>query len=115
MKYTQEIVDEIMVLRLSGDLIGQDNGPELMDKLNDAINEGCKRCVIDITDVRYINSSGLGVLITVLTKFRNINGEIVLLKPSESVQKLLIVTKLNSIFTIKEEEKEAVEFLKNIQ
>ena len=57
-------------------------------------------CAIDIHDVRYINSSGIGVLITILTKFRNKGGEVVLIKPSDSVEKLLVITKLNSIFTI---------------
>jgi anti-sigma B factor antagonist len=45
-------------------------------------------CIIDISKLRYINSSGIGVLITILTKFRNKGGEVYLMKPSENVQKL---------------------------
>ena len=100
MEYSHEIVNDILVLRLSGDLIGENHGPELISIVNDTINEDIIFCAIDIQDVRYINSSGIGVLITILTKFRNIGGEVVLIKPSDSVEKLLIITKLNSIFTI---------------
>jgi len=65
-------------------------------------------CIIDISQLRYINSSGIGVLITILTKFRNKGGEVYLLNPSESVRKLLIITKLNSIFNIVATEEEAI-------
>lgn len=100
MEYSHDIENNILVLRLSGDLIGENHGPELISVINETINEDVIYCAIDINDVRYINSSGIGVLITILTKFRNIGGEVVLIKPSVSVEKLLIITKLDSIFTI---------------
>jgi anti-sigma B factor antagonist len=100
MNYTHEIINGVLILKLSGDLIGENHGPELISIVNDSINVDVIFCAIDIHEVRYINSSGIGVLITILTKFRNKGGEVVLIKPSESVEKLLIITKLNSIFTI---------------
>ena len=103
MNYSHEIVNGVLVLRLSGDLIGENHGPELISIINDVINADVIFCAIDIHEVRYINSSGIGVLITILTKFRNKGGEVVLVKPSESVEKLLIITKLSSIFTIVED------------
>lgn len=100
MEYSHEIINNILLLQLTGDLIGENHGPELVSIVNDAINDDIVFCAIDIQGVRYINSSGIGVLITILTKFRNKGGEVVLIKPSDSVEKLLIITKLNSIFTI---------------
>ena len=100
MEYSHEIIKDVLVLKLSGDLIGENHGPELISIINDTINEDIIFCAIDIQDVRYINSSGIGVLITILTKFRNKGGEVILIKPSDSVEKLLVITKLNSIFTI---------------
>ena len=100
MEYHHEIVNNVLLLRLTGDLIGENHGPELISIINDTINDEVIFCAIDIQNVRYINSSGIGVLITILTKFRNKGGEVVLIKPSESVEKLLIITKLNSIFTL---------------
>ena len=100
MEYSHEVINNILVLKLDGDLIGENHGPELVSIINDSINDDIIFCAIDIQNIRYINSSGIGVLITILTKFRNKGGEVVLIKPSESVEKLLLITKLNSIFTI---------------
>lgn len=107
MKYTHEINNNTVILRLSGDLIGEDNGASILETITDYINQKILNCIVDISDVRYINSSGIGVLITILTKFRNKGGEVWLVKPSENVKKLLIITKLNAIFNIAESEEEA--------
>ena len=98
--FTHEQSDNLLTLRLSGDLIGETGGTAILEVANQAIAANIKRCVVDISGLRYINSSGIGVLITLLTKFRNKSGELYLMKPSESVQKLLVITKLNAIFTV---------------
>ena len=113
MEYTHEVKDDILWLRFRGDLIGENHGPELISLVNDHINNDVIFCAINISEVRYINSSGIGVLITILTKFRNRDGEVVLVKPSDSVEKLLLITKLNSIFSIVSGEDEAFTELKN--
>lgn len=106
MIFEQEIKENSLILRLSGDLIGEDNGANILDKVNSAIQDKILVCIIDISKLRYINSSGIGVLITILTKFRNKGGEVYLMKPSETVQKLLVITKLNAIFQIIQNEEE---------
>lgn len=111
MKYNTYIKENILFLQLEGDLIGESNGLELMDLVSEKLNESINRCAIDLSLVRYMNSSGIGVLITLLTKFRNKGGELVLINPSEQIKKLLIITKLNSIFVIVESESEALERL----
>ena len=108
MKYNKEINSNVLKLTFSGDLIGENNGPELVELVNDAMGQGVIHCLLDIADVRYINSSGIGVLITLLTKFRNKNGELYIIKPSEHVNKLLIMTKLQAIFNIADSEEEAL-------
>ena len=113
MKYTHEVHDDILTIRLSGDLIGEDNGASILELATDHIKNDIRFCVVDISAVRYINSSGIGVLITILTKFRNKGGEVYLVKPSENVQKLLIITKLNAIFNVAESEEEAAAGLKS--
>jgi anti-sigma B factor antagonist len=104
--FTSERINNVLVLRLSGDLIGETSGAAIMEKAVEAISDNIKKCVVDISSLRYINSSGIGVLITLLTKFRNKGGELYLMKPSESVQKLLVITKLNAIFNIVQSETE---------
>ena len=113
MKYAYQINGNILELSFSGDLIGENNGPVIIELINDIINQDIKLCSVDISDVRYINSSGIGVLITILTKFRNKGGEVVLINPSEQVKKLLIITKLNAIFNIVNNQQEANNTLQN--
>jgi anti-sigma B factor antagonist len=112
MTFNHEVKNNILILSLSGDLIGENNGPGLLEIVNSSINDSVLKCIIDISGLRYINSSGIGVLITILTKFRNKGGEVYLLKPSESVQKLLVITKLNAIFHIVQTENEALQLAK---
>ena len=108
MKFEQLIKNNVFIIKLSGDLIGENSGTNLLDAVNNAIQEKVIICIIDISDLRYINSSGIGVLITILTKFRNKGGEVYLMKPSESVKKLLVITKLNAIFQVVQSEAEAL-------
>jgi len=108
MNFKHEIKNNKLVLRLSGDLIGEDNGASVIEVVTDSIQKKIMNCIVDISGLRYINSSGIGVLITILTKFRNKGGEVYLMKPSESVQKLLVITKLNAIFQIVQSEEEVL-------
>jgi anti-sigma B factor antagonist len=107
MNFAQEIKGTTLILRIAGDLIGEDNGTRLVGAVNDAMSHKVLTCIIDISELRYINSSGIGVLITILTKFRNKGGEVYLMNPSESVKKLLVITKLNAIFQVIKSEAEA--------
>lgn len=112
MTYNHTIKDDLLTITLSGDLIGEDNGANLLEVVAGALQQNAKLCLIDISGLRYINSSGIGVLITILTKFRNKGGEVFLMKPSETVQKLLVITKLNAIFQIVQSEDEVYKLSK---
>ncbi len=109
MNFEQEIKSNTLILRISGDLIGEDNGTRLVEAVNEVVGHQVLTCIIDISGVRYINSSGIGVLITILTKFRNKGGEVYLMKPSENVKKLLVITKLNAIFQVIQSEAEIIQ------
>lgn len=108
MNFRQEISANTLILRITGDLIGEDSGTQLIEAVNEARSHKVVTCIVDISELRYINSSGIGVLITILTKFRNKGGEVYLMNPSDSVKKLLAITKLNAIFQIVKTEEEAV-------
>ena len=111
MNYTHSVEERIAHFFFEGDLIGENNGPELVELVGELIAKGVTQCSIDISKVRFINSSGIGVMITLLTKFRNKGGDLVLVNPSEQVRKLLIITKLNAIFSIVKNKEEAVQSL----
>ena len=114
MNFSTETHHDVVVFSLSGDLIGEQNSLDIINKADEQISLGILKCIIDISKLRYINSSGIGILITLLTKFRNKGGEVCLLNPSETVQKLLIITKLNAIFNVADTQDEALEKLKNV-
>jgi anti-sigma B factor antagonist len=100
LQYSQKKDPKVHYLYMEGDLIGDEAGPRLAEMVSDSVEEGIKVLVIDLEKVRYISSSGLGLLITLLTKMKNAGGELFLTAPSEHVKKLLIITKLNGIFKV---------------
>lgn len=98
--YTTDKDELAYYLFIKGDLIGDEVGPKLVEVVSDALEDGVKNFVVDLSEVRYISSSGIGLLITMLTKMRNKDGEVYLTAPSDHVKKLLIITKLNNIFSV---------------
>ena len=108
MTYTIEQENMVLFIQLEGDLIGGFSSQTLMDTVNEKIAEGVRLCAVDISALRYMNSVGIDVLITLLTKFRNRGGEVVLIKPSPQVKKLLVITKLTAIFNIVEDRTQAL-------
>ncbi len=104
--FSQRKEDQVHYLFMEGDLIGDEVGPIIAELVSDSVEAGIKNVVIDLEKVRYISSSGLGLLITLLTKMKNAGGELFLTAPSEHVKKLLLITKLNGIFTVVESVKE---------
>ena len=107
MKYSQKVENEVLFITFNGDLLGAGDNLELMDFINDKINQGIHKAIIDMKEVRYMNSSGIGVLITIYTKFKNRNGDAVIINPSEQIVKLLTMTKLDSVIKIFKDEQEA--------
>jgi anti-sigma B factor antagonist len=114
MKLTYQLKKDplVHILHIQGDLIGDEAGPQMVELVSDAVNAGIRTFVVDLKEVRYVSSSGIGVLITMLTKMRNVGGEVYLTTPSEHVKKLLIITKLNNIFTVFDTVEDAKENLK---
>jgi anti-sigma B factor antagonist len=66
--------------------------------LHELVEKGKMRIVIDLNDVKSVNSSGLGILIGGLTTMKNAGGDLKLANVSSKIQTLLVVTKLDSIF-----------------
>lgn len=114
MKFSTEVKQNVFFIRYEGDLIGPEQNEELNRLVDQHLEVGVMVCGINIARVEYLNSAGIGMLLVILTKFRNKGGEAILISPSEHVKKLLIITKLNAIFTIVESEQEAIDTLLNI-
>ncbi|TAE66345.1 MAG: anti-sigma factor antagonist [Bacteroidetes bacterium] len=98
--YQIEYHINIIVLSFQQNLITESQDVSLLADLENAIEQNYKLCMVDIAKVQFLNSNGLNLLIRILTLFRNNGGEMILMNPSESVNKLLIITKLKAIFQI---------------
>ncbi|WP_035562735.1 STAS domain-containing protein [Hymenobacter sp. IS2118] len=111
MTTTSTVQNGILLIRLSGDLIGSPDTDQLLQTVNHHLGEDLSRCAVDLSEIRYINSTGIGVLVSLLTKFRSRGGELVLINPADHPKKMLAITKLNNIFTVAADEAAARQLL----
>ena len=100
MTTTSTLTDGILYITLAGDLIGSPDTQQLLHSVNEHLGDSVTNCAIDLSSIRYINSTGIGVLVSLLIKFRSRGGEMVLINPAEHPRKMLAVTKLTNIFTV---------------
>src|SRR5436309_5566083 len=98
---------EVVVLDLFGRLWIMDL--PLRDKMNGFLNDGNRRFVLNLAGVQYIDSSGLGQLVSIWVSVKNRRGHLTLLNPVKRVRRLFEITRLNTIFEIFEEEADAVQ------
>ena len=103
--------NQLVVIYLKGKLIGQHQIATIIDDIEDKIADEKTHFIAELSEVQMINSTGLGVLLSILTKARNAGGELILASLGEQIKKLLIVTKLNAIFTIEPNLEMAIEKL----
>ena len=107
LKIAQRGVTDVVILDLTGRLWILDL--PLRDLLNKLLAEGKRHFILNITGVDYVDSSGLGQLVTIWTSVRNKGGHLIVLSPTVRVQKLLEITHLNTVFEILDSENEAVQ------
>jgi anti-sigma B factor antagonist len=110
--YTTSVQNGITVFKLEGEIIDKYQTTGLTDQINQLILSGKKRIVLELVGVRYMNSSGLNVLVNILTKARNAGGDVTVCNLSPKVRELLVVTKLDTIFHILPTVDEAIRKLK---
>ena len=80
----------------------------LRDNVKDLLGKGQKKILLNLGDVNYIDSSGIGELVSAYTTVRNQGGELKLLNLTKKVHDLLQITKLYTVFDVKDDETAAV-------
>ena len=101
--------DGIVILSLKGKIMGGPEATEINDKINQLLDEKKLKIIIDLEQVEWMNSSGLGILISTVTVLRNNNGSLRLINVSEKIKNLLKITKLNTVFIINDTYEQAVD------
>lgn len=97
-----------VAIELKGNVMGGPEAAELNDLLHKFLEEGKKNVVIDLSDVKFMNSSGLGMLISGFTTMKNGGGNLKLAGATDKIQSLLVITKLITIFENYDSVEEAV-------
>ena len=98
MKIKEKIDNQVAVLSLSGKMMGGPETTALHDHIRGLMNDGINKVVIDLGGVKWINSSGLGVLMAAMTTLKNSDGMMKLANVTEKVESLLMITQLMRIF-----------------
>jgi anti-sigma B factor antagonist len=103
---TSRIVSGVVVMDLSGRLSFLE--VSLREHVSELLEEGHREFVVNLEDVPYIDSFGLGQLVSIWTSIRNKGGHLTFLRPTDRVQHLFQISKLNTVFQISGEEAQAV-------
>lgn len=109
MKMTERESDGVVILELSGKIMGGPDASLLNDKLHELIEAGKTNVIADLEKVNWMNSSGLGILIGGLTTMRNSGGDLKLANITDRIQSLLMITKLLTVFETFETIDKAIE------
>jgi anti-sigma B factor antagonist len=102
----------VTVFKLEGQIIDKNQTIGLLEQIEKLVSSGKNHIVLELSGLKYMNSSGLNVLVNILTKARNAGGDVSVCSISAKVRELLVVTKLDTIFHILPTVEDAVEKLK---
>jgi len=108
MKFKSRESKGITIIELTGNVMGGPDATSLNEQLHKLIEGNKKKVVVDLEEVKFINSSGLGMLIGGLTTLRNSGGDMKLARASQKIEDLLKMTKLTTVFDIHQDVNHAV-------
>ena len=101
-------VDGVSIVDCSGRITLGEGSVVLRDTVKDLLAKGQKKILLNLGDVNYIDSSGIGELVSAYTTAKNQGGELKLLNLTKKVHDLLQITKLYTVFDVKDDETAAV-------
>ena len=101
-----------VVISLKGNVMGGPDSQEFSDLLHNLLDENKKNIIVDLGNVKFMNSTGLGMLISGYTSVKNNGGSLKLANATEKINSLLVITKLITIFENFNSVDEAIESFK---
>ena len=108
MTASTRLVGGVTIVDLSGRIVLGEGSAGLRDLVRDLAREGIKKILLNLRNVDYIDSSGLGELVSAFTSMRNQGGELKLLNLTKRVRSLLQITKLLTVFDVTDDEATSV-------
>jgi anti-sigma B factor antagonist len=89
---------DVVILEVSGKVMGGPDSEKFKNAIAGLVADGTKKLLIDLSDVPWMNSSGVGILISAYTSLRNAGASVKFLNINERVKSILMVTKLLTVF-----------------
>lgn len=108
MKIKQEAIGNVYVIRLSGQLMGGPDADAVRETILSILNQGYKNLLVDLKDISWVNSTGLGILISSHITVSNNGGHLRLMRVSKRIDSIFMVTRLNTVFQVFDTEEEAL-------
>jgi anti-sigma B factor antagonist len=108
MSIKERMVGDITVVEVKGNLMGGKETNECHDKVKELIEGGNKKLVIDLSNVKWMNSKGLGMLMACYTSCQNSDANLKLAGATDKVNSLFMMTKLMTIFDTHENADRAI-------
>ena len=112
MQMKEEKKDNVLIIHLSGELMGGEVILAFQKRIDEAIREERVNVVVDMADVKWMNSAGLGILMACLTTLRGSDGDLRLVNVPERVRRPLEITKLDGVIRIFTSMKDAIQSFK---
>jgi anti-sigma B factor antagonist len=113
MDIKERVVDGVSVLDLSGKIVLGEGDGQVRERIKDLLSDGQKKILLNLGDVTYVDSAGLGALISSYTTTKREGGQLKLVNLTKRIQDLLAITKLITVFDTYETEQEALESYSN--
>jgi anti-sigma B factor antagonist len=109
MQTTVHHIEDVAVVNVSGRITVGEGNVMLREMLRDLLDAGHNKVAMNLHEVGYVDSSGIGELVKAYTTVRNQGGQLVLVNPSKRVNDLLQMTRLAGVFTIEPDEASAIQ------
>lgn len=108
LKITQRSVGDVHIMDLSGKITIGEGSVQLREAVKTMLESGNTKLLLNLGDVSYVDSSGIGELVSSYTTVKNRGGHLKLLNLTKKIQDLLMITKLLTVFETFESEDSAV-------
>lgn len=108
MRYETKTSDDIAIFSLTGKMMGDKSTTNLYDEAKSLIGKGIKNIIIDLRQIDFINSIGLGVIIACRTSSIKAGGVLKLIGINDNIMKYFTITSLDSFFEFYKSEDEAL-------
>jgi anti-sigma B factor antagonist len=109
MQIEERTIGDVVVLDIKGRVQLGDGDEMLKDKVNSLLNQGRKKIVLNLAEVPYIDSAGLGEVVRTFTTVSRQGGQLKLLNLTKRITDLLAITKLLTVFDTYDSEQDAVQ------